>query len=173
MGSKSSTSGTQHANFISDSDSCTCPDHSNQIVEEIEWYAVPTMSTGARVGANIGRGLLDVITLGTAEIGFQGKRLSHDALRARIRCKKCGRSSIYILEFTTGGSKMKCGNYEYYSPIDGSWTLYPRNMSYSNLRSVYESKEKSASDYDLVWYNCKHWAKEVYYYIKRNYCYKR
>ena len=170
MGSKSSTSGIQHANFISDSDSCTCPDHSNQIVEEIEWYAVPLMSTGARVGANIGRGILDVITLGTAEIGFQGKRFSHDALRARIRCKKCGRSSIYILEFTTDGSNMRCGNYEYYSPIDGSWTLYPRNMSYSNLRSVYESKNKSASDYDLVWYNCKHWAKEVYYYIERNYC---
>ena len=111
MGSKSSTSGTQYANFISDSDSCACPDHSNQIVEEIEWYAVPLMSTGARVGANIGRGILDVITLGTAEIGFQGKRLSHDALRARIRCKKCGRSSIYILEFTTDGSYKRCGNY--------------------------------------------------------------
>ena len=170
MGSQSSTSGLEYANFISDSDSCTCPDYSNQIVEEIEWYAVPLMSSGARVGANIGRGILDVITLGTAEIGFQGKRLSHDVLKARIRCKKCGGSSIYPLEFTNDVSNMRCGKYEYYSPIDGSWTLYPRNMSYSNLRSVYESKSKSASDYDVVWYNCKQWAKEVYYYIERNYC---
>jgi len=171
MGSQSSTSGLEYANFISDSDSCTCPDHSNQIVEEIKWYAVPLMSSGARVGANIGRGFLDVITLGAAEISiFKGKRLSHDVLTARIRCKKCGRSSIYTLEFTDAGSKMRCGKYEYYSPIDGSWTLYPRNMSYSNLRSIYESKDKSASDYNLVNYNCKNWAKEVYYKIEGKYC---
>ena len=128
------------------------------------------MSTGARVASNIGRGILDTITLGLAEIGFQGRRLSHDCLYAQVRCTKCKKSSTYTLEFKDDGSSMSCGEYNRYSPIDGSYYLYPRNMSLKNLRGVYNRFKKKGKDYDIVWFNCKHWAKKVYYYIEDNYC---
>ena len=136
-GNSNSNSGLKFAQFESKDDSCECSDHSNQIVEEIEWYAVPTMSTGARVGANIGRSFLDAITLGLAEIDFQGKSLSHDILEAKIYCIKCMKTSSYILEFTKGRTYMICGFYKRYSPIDGRCYLNPRNMIYDNLAKIY------------------------------------
>ena len=52
--------------------SCECSgkDFDKIPVERIKWHSVHIMSTGSRVGANIGRGFLDLITLGFAEIGF-------------------------------------------------------------------------------------------------------
>ena len=187
MGSKSSSSsgssGLNIAKWRSYSNNCSCEKEDNQTfdefnemkennqkVKEIRWLVVPIMSTGARVASNIGRGILDTITLGLAEIGFQGKRLSHDALEVKIRCIKCEKSSTYTLEFTDRGSYMSLGEYSCYSPIDGSYYLYPKNMPLKNLRNVYNMFKKESKDYDLVWFNCKHWAKKVYYYIEDNYC---
>ena len=123
----------------------------NQKIKEIRWLGVPIMRPGARVASNIGRGILDTITLGLAERGFQGKRLSHDVLYAKVRCTKCEESSTYTLEFTDNGSNMSCGEYKYISPIDGSYYLYPRNMSLKNLRNVYNMFKKEGKDYDLFW----------------------
>ena len=125
------------------------------------------MSTGKRVGANIGRGFLDAITLGLAEIGFQGKQLSHDVILAELYCYKCKRTFYYTLEKTDNGTNMREGKYT--NVFNNDWIYYPSNMNYSNLKNIYNSYSQGSEKYSLVWKNCKHWAKEVYNEIKRKY----
>ena len=167
MGS-SSESGLGVGDFHYDNN-CICPreDLEKIPVRKIKWYSVHIMSTGSRVGANIGRGILDAITLGLAEIGFQGKQLSHDVILAELYCHKCNTTLYYTLEKTSNGTHMKDG--KYYNVFDNAYTYYPTNMNFLDLENIYYSFEESKMDYSLVWRNCKHWAQEVYYEIKNKY----
>ena len=88
--------------------------------------AVPMTSTGNRVGLNIAR----VATLGIAEIGLKGKRISHNIIEVII-----DKGPNYTLEWYNG-IYLRCGSYGRESPIDGQRTYYPSNMTVSDLRSI-------------------------------------
>ena len=45
----------------------------------------PLVSTEKRVGMSIGRGFLDTITLGLAEIWFRAQRISHDVIYVEFK----------------------------------------------------------------------------------------
>ena len=68
-------------------------------VVKLEWKAVPMSKTSTRVGLGIGRGVLDVITLGIAEAGFRAQRWSHDIIKVYTECEKCGAETPYVLEY--------------------------------------------------------------------------
>ena len=121
---------------------CTCSgeDKAKNPVWKIKWHSVHIMSTGKRVGANIGRGFLDAITLGLAEIGFQGKQLSHDVILAELYCYKCKITFYYTLEKTDNGTYMKEGKYT--NVFDNAWIYSPSNMDYSDLEAIYNSIPK-------------------------------
>ena len=171
MGSKSSSSSNSGLNQgkFQYYYNCKCSgdDLAKNPVRKIKWHSVHIMSTGSRVGANIGRGFLDVFTLGLAEIGFQGKQLSHDVILAELYCNKCSTTFYYTLEKTDDGTQMREGKYT--NVFDNAYTYYPSNMNFSNLKSIYNFYSESGDNYSLVWKNCKHWAKEVYNEIKRSY----
>ena len=152
MGS-SQSSGLKYAEW-EDYDEC-CTDNNSKMVEKIELYSVPLMSTGTRIGANIGRGFLDLITLGLAEVDFQGRRLSHDVILATIKCKKCNTYSYYTLEYTKDGAHFTCGEYQKYSPIDGSYFLYPINMNYNSLKDIYDYYYDNGTKYHIISYKFK------------------
>ena len=55
---------------------------------------------------------------------------------------------------------------KYTNVFDNAWTYHPTNMKYSDLKRIYNDFSEKSADYDIVWRNCKHWAKEVYNKIK-------
>ena len=169
MGSSNSNSTGLNKGEFRYYDLCECSgkDFDKIPVKRIKWHSVHIMSTGSRVGANIGRGFLDAITLGFAEIGFQGKQLSHDVILAELYCNKHYKTLYYTLEKTNAGTDMRPGKYT--NVFDNAWTYNPYNMKYSDLKSIYNYFSESSEDYDIVWSNCKHWAKEVYNKIKSKY----
>ena len=76
-------------------------------------------STGKRVGLNV----LRSCTFGLSEIGLKGKRISHSI------------GPDYVLEWL-GENMLRAGSYCCESPIDGSKTYSPSNMTLSDLRQL-------------------------------------
>ena len=110
-------------------------------------------STGERVGLGIGRGILDVFTLGMAEIGFRGQRYTHDVIEAKISCKTHG-TQYYTLELV--GYKALCqGYYGCYSPIDGVGEYTPRKyMTLDDLRYIKDNYGSgNCKDHANTWWN--------------------
>ena len=106
--------------------------------------AVPMTSTGKRVGLNI----LRIGTLGFAEIGLKGKRISHNVIEVIT-----DKGPNYTLEWLDE-IYLRCGTYGRVSPIDGERTYYPSNMTVSDLRSIVNNYPGSGDckDHSYYWW---------------------
>ena len=79
----------------------------------------------------------------------------------------CDSNPYYTLEFTGGGSYMKIGYYKKTLHVDNEYEHIYMNLKH--LKEIYNDHKKYASDYDLINFNCKDWAEEVYNKIKEKY----
>ena len=150
---------------------CDC-DKTKKKVYLIKLNDVPMMSKAAKIGADVGR----FFSLGLTEIVAKGQRLTHDVIEARIRCQCkgcskygcranngniCNSNPYYTLEYRSNGSSFNNG---YYGKTLYEDKVYkPSNMSLNDLELIYnDCEEVDGRNYNLIKFNCKHWAKKVY-----------
>ena len=157
MGSNSSSSSSSsskgnnldyYGDWKSSKNECSCS-YSDKKVTKLGWYAAMMSSTGTRVGLGIGRGVLDVVTLGMAEIGFKGKTFTHDSIDVHVNCKNHG-FQRYTLEWT-GSSHLYPGYYASYEYEKG--IHYPSNMTLSNLEWIKNNYGSGdCKDHAAIWW---------------------
>ena len=144
MGSNSSSSSFDPEQYGKWSSSSSDYDEKDIKINSLTLKAVPMTTTGKRVGLNIAR----VVSLGFAEIGCEGKRISHNIIEVHTN-----KGPDYVLEWL-GENKLRPGYYAKYSPIDGSREYRPSNMTVSDLRKIMEDYpgEGDCKDHSYLWW---------------------
>ena len=167
MGSSSTSGAEKYGKWRNayKSEKCTHLDEDKK-VECIRWISVPMTNGAGKAGITT----LRIATLGISEIWYKGQSYNHDCIEALVTCKKCGRESYYTLEFSSKGREMTQGRYQRYEPKDGVNKHEPVSMTLKDLKEVYDYKwNKMDNRYSSSKNNCKAYAEDVYYYIKKKY----
>ena len=144
MGSSSSSNSFDPEKYGEWTSCSSSYDEKDVKINYLELKAVPMITTGKRVGITIAR----VCTFGLAEIGCKGKRTSHNIIKVHTN-----KGPDYVLEWLSG-NMLRPGYYQCYSPIDGTRTYYPSNMTVSDLRQIMNDYpgDGDCKDHSYFWW---------------------
>ena len=138
-------------------------------VKVIRWISVPMANSFIYIWITLTR--ISTIFNSPTEKIFKGKNLTHDCVEAFIKCKICGKTSYYTLEFSSAGRKMNGGRYQLYAKRDGVYEFLPENMNLQDLYDVFDRVwyNISGKDYNVVNRNCKDYARSICHYINKGF----
>jgi hypothetical protein len=156
MGSSSSSAAEENAEWV-DGDWLRCRHgEEDYVCEYVRWYKVPMGCGFCRCCTEVGRGLAAVATLGLSTVVNGGIRdYSHDYVRLRVRCRKCGREMPWSTEFSKSGIENRYGRYNKYYSIEKQRSI---NVPLTTVKSALPVHRT----YSLRNYNCEHYASEAY-----------
>jgi hypothetical protein len=165
MGASSSSGADKYGEWRNDYE-CNHPIY-KKVVLWVKWKSVPITNSAGLAGITIARGL----TLGLSEIAFKGQDYSHDVVEANVECMICHRRTMYTLQYSKDGRTFYPGYFGRYYSDEGVARYNPNNMTLQHLCRAFENvwPNIDSSDYDAGDMNCKHYAKDLYNYIYRNY----
>lgn len=167
MGSSSTSGAEKYGEWRNayKSEKCNHPDIKKK-VKYIRWKSVPMTNGVGKVGITTAR----VCTLGISEFWYKGQSYNHDCIEALVECTECWKESYYTIEFSSKGREMTPGRYEKYEPKDGVNKHEPVCMNLKDLKDAYNYKWNLMDNrYSSSKNNCKAYAEDLYYYIKKKY----
>ena len=83
----------------------------------------------------------------------------HVYVKVLTKCLKCGNTAWLIYEFGREGKEKHVGAYRRANNSEAYFECN-RNFTYGMIQEVYEWMPSSG--YDLIHYNCRHWAVAMY-----------
>lgn len=110
--------------------------------------------------ANVGRGLLAVLTFGLSTTVNGGvKDLTHDYVEVWFKCCECDHKFPITFDYGDNGKQAEVGYYTRYVRIRRQTNI---NLTYKEVIDNYSDMISGGSSYSLTDFNCSHWAGRFY-----------